>query len=264
MTTLYAETRVKPTVTKNALPVARSKIAPWTWMVVTCVMLGISGGVRFWRDYEFRALAEEYANCPFPLKDFPRELGNWRGVDGSDAQLDPLIARLAGSSDHLIRTYVDEKSGERVTALVLYGPALNVYGHSPEQCYPSTGFTALREPKDRSFSLPDGSGGGQYRYGYYVKRIGATTECTEVFHGFLYDGQWLASAADRWKSFRYHPGMFRVMLDRQIAGVPNEENTDNDLVMESLFRAIAGEITKAIQSSERTAPAVESVAKSGP
>jgi Protein of unknown function (DUF3485) len=262
MSTLSAAPLAKTTSSESATEVIDARLSPWTWLIVVCVLLGISGGIRYWRDYQFHLKAEEYANCPFPMKDFPRELGTWQGVDGSDSQLDPLIARLAGSSDHLVRSYVDAKSGERAIALLLYGSAYAVWGHIPEVCYPAAGFTPFRESKNHSFTLPDGSPGGEYRSGYYVKRSGATMQCTEVLYGFFYEGQWLPSTADRWKTFRYHPGMFKIQLERQLPGIPNEENTDNDNAMESLFRAIAGEITKLNQAGRGNA-SPESVAQSG-
>ena len=36
---------------------ARVVVSPWTWMAVTCLILGISGGLRFWRERQFTALA---------------------------------------------------------------------------------------------------------------------------------------------------------------------------------------------------------------
>jgi hypothetical protein len=265
MTTLYAGARATPAAPDEQFSVARAKVSPWVWMAITCLLLGVSGGIRFWRDYQFRTLAKEYANCPFPLKELPREFGTWRAIDGSDTQLDPLIARMAGSSDHLVRSYFDEKSGERVIALILYGPAISVYGHVPEICYPSAGYAPLRQPKDRAFVLADGKTEGQHRSAYYVRRVGATTECTEVYHSFLYDGHWLGNVADRWKSFRYHPGLFKVQLERQLPGIPSEENSDDDHVTESLFRAITSEISKMTHETDRTAPAAaEPVAQKAP
>src|SRR3954447_6992815 len=84
----------------------------WTWILLAAVFLGISGGYRYWRDWQFQSLSKENERPPFSLKDFPKILGEWREVEGLETKLDPEIARIAGSSDHVIRTYINEKTGE--------------------------------------------------------------------------------------------------------------------------------------------------------
>src|SRR6478752_2231905 len=79
--------------------------SPWSWMVITCVLLGISGGIRTWRERQFQTIEREGSACPFPLKELPYVMGNWKAIEGSETQLDPEIARIAGSSDHVIRSY---------------------------------------------------------------------------------------------------------------------------------------------------------------
>src|SRR6266436_7202943 len=106
---------------------AKSSGSPRIWMVVACLLLSISGGVRFWREWQFRNLRAASAVCPFRLEDLPKSLGSWRFVAAT--QLDEEVARIAGSSAHIVWEYLDEKGGERVSALVLYGPATEVFGH---------------------------------------------------------------------------------------------------------------------------------------
>ena len=64
------------------------------------------------------------------------------------------MARIAGSSDHTVRTYLDEKSGEQASALILYGKAAVVFAHTPEFCYPAAGYQAVRGPVDGTITLP--------------------------------------------------------------------------------------------------------------
>src|SRR5262245_48970477 len=83
---------------------------PGRWLFVTAILLGVSGGVRFWRDRQFDTVAKEGSISPFPLKELPRVLGSWHMVEGSEVPLDPEVARIAGSSDHLLRVYMDERT----------------------------------------------------------------------------------------------------------------------------------------------------------
>ncbi|MGZ3353684.1 MAG: exosortase-associated EpsI family protein, partial [Isosphaeraceae bacterium] len=95
----------------------------WRWIALVCMLLVVSGAIRYWRDWQFQSLSRESEMPPFPLKEFPKELGSWRVFEGSEATLEPDIARIAGASDYLIRTYVDEKSGESAVVMIIYGLA---------------------------------------------------------------------------------------------------------------------------------------------
>src|SRR5262245_27212472 len=109
----------------------------WTWILLVGMFLGLSRGFRYWRDWQFQALSKESKSSPFPLKDLPKALGEWHSVEGLETKLDPQIARIAGSSDHLIRTYLNQTSGETVVVMVLYGLAELISTHTPAVCYPA-------------------------------------------------------------------------------------------------------------------------------
>ena len=82
------------------------------------------------------------------MKDLPQTLGDWRRQEGSEIKLDPEIARIAGSTDHVIRTYSNATTGQSLSVLILFGPAQIVYGHRPEICYPSAGYGPVEETLD--------------------------------------------------------------------------------------------------------------------
>src|SRR5579885_1545086 len=111
---------------------ARAAISPWTWTAVTCLLLGISGGVRFWREWRFSALAAQQGVSPFPLSQIPWALGTWQAREGSEAKLDPRIARIAGASDHIVRDYEDRKTGAEASVLIVYGLGTEVAFHTPD------------------------------------------------------------------------------------------------------------------------------------
>jgi hypothetical protein len=220
---------------------SRASISPWALMAVTCMLLGISGGVRFWRELQFRTLAQESAICPFPLDDLPRDLKDWTSVKEQDSQLDPEIARIAGSSDHIVRTYKNKKTGEQVSALVLYGLAASVFGHTPEVCFPSVGYKQSRASSDHPLSIPDSTTPGKYRSAFFTKSVGGIGSYEEeaVYYTFLHNGEWLPELLSRWKSFRYHPAMFKIQLQHHASRLATE-----DRPAESLLCEIAQEIDR--------------------
>ena len=95
------------------------------------------------QDDRFGAGRAANESAPFPLKELPRAMGDWAATSDADGVLDPEVARIAGSSDHLIRTYVHQATGTGVTLLILFGPAQVVALHSADVCYPAIGYTPV-------------------------------------------------------------------------------------------------------------------------
>jgi Protein of unknown function (DUF3485) len=227
-------------------------------MGLACLLLGISGGIRLWRERQFQTLATESANCPFPLNEFPKTIGTWHMVDASDTQLDPEIARIAGSSDHIIRNYMDEKSGEIVNVLVLYGLADSVFGHTPEVCYPAAGYQPVKvdAPTSHEFYMSGSTTPVRFRSAFFSKQVGGISQYQEVCYTFLHNGQWLPEVQSRWKWFRYHPGMFKVQLQR-LASAPSKVTASSP--SELLLREIVQEIDRRTSRSKLSTTASTSI-----
>jgi len=215
---------------------AKATISPWGWAAVTCLILGISGGVRFWRDWEFQTLAHKSEIPPFRLAELPRVLGTWRSSEEGDSKLDPEIARVAGSKDHVVRIYQDEKTGEEVSVLVLYGLATSVFSHLPQVCYPAAGYRSIAVPEDHELTVP-GTTRVRFRRSYFAKKSGSLERQVEVCHTFLHNNEWLPEVDSRWKMFRLHPSMFKIQLERQASG-PSFEDSPS----ESLLGELVGQI----------------------
>lgn len=186
------------------------------WITIACILLGLSGGVRHWRSMQFLALENQTKESPFPLKEIPHVLGTWRSPEGAEATLDPEIARIAGSTDHMIRSYVDDKTGEQVTVLLLYGPSQNVWAHTPEVCYPASGFTTMIPSREVQIPLEGTPRTAAFSEALYSKSRGGVTELSEVYYSFLNAGAWRSDMAGQWKQFRYHPGMFKIQVERHV------------------------------------------------
>lgn len=199
-------------------------------LVLIGLLLGASGGYRYWRDYQFSTLEEQSRDSPFPLKDVTTILGGWRFVEGAETTLDPQIARIAGSTDHIVRSYENESTGEKVTVLVLYGPAQLVWAHTPEICYPSTGYKALVATQDVTVPGIDGAPGTLFRHGLYGRSDAGAVRMNEVFHSFRNGGAWTPEMGARWKQFRYNPGMIKIQVERTVKDADSRGEACYDLL----------------------------------
>jgi hypothetical protein len=212
-------------------------------MTLACLLLGISGGVRFWRDWQFAALAATIDRPPFNLAEIPRTMGDWVSRVDEDGQLDPEVAVLAGSSDYIVRTYLDKKSGDKITALAIYGKSSKVFVHSPDVCYPAAGYELVKEAVDREMSVPGLKGTVHYRWSIFMKKVNGISHYQETYHTFYYNGEWLADPAAQWKSFRYHPSMYRILIDRPVSGLSDETHRPTEDLLRQLMREISSRVS---------------------
>jgi hypothetical protein len=231
-------------------------------MITTCFLLATSGGIRFWRESQFETIARENESCPFALNEFPKTLGTWHMKepdpedDGKTPELDPQIARLAGANAYLLQNYVDQKSGKVVLVLILYGKANSVFGHSPEICYPANGYQLVTPPgvAEHQFSDSTSRFPVRFRSAFFSKIVGATNQYEEVTYTFYHNEQWLPEVANQWKLFRYHPGMFKILLQQ-----PTTDLSTHNSPSESLLREIVREVnTRIAQNKTLTASAMMS------
>jgi hypothetical protein len=212
-------------------------------MTLACLLLGASGGVRAWQDYRFATVQNHVAVSPFPLKDLPQTLGEWQTVEGSETSLEPEIARIAGSSDHVIRTYSNTVTGQNVSVLILFGPAQIVYSHRPEICYPAAGYQPAAETLTRT--IPSGTGPvAEFSSQVYAKRQDQRRRRQEVYFSFRHGDRWFPDPGRFWKNFRHNPSMFKVQVQRLVAEF---ERRDLNNPTEQFLTLLLPEIDRRIQ-----------------
>ena len=227
-----AFSKLRASAVKLTQRLAMANASPKWWAIFACTILLCSAGVRQWRDWQFTGIARERPICPFPLEELPRTFGPWSSNPAEDGKLADEITRIAGSSDHIIRAYQNESTGDVASTLVLYGLAGSVFAHTPDVCYAPPAFNRLwREcAQDLEIMVPGWTAPVRYRSLYFSKSFGGVVTHVEVIYTFLHNGEWLPEVASRWKMFRLHPGMFKIQLQREVAAIDRESSPLPDLL----------------------------------
>ncbi|WP_165250306.1 exosortase-associated EpsI family protein [Paludisphaera soli] len=226
------------------------------WVVMIGILLGASGLIRYGRDLQFQAIEDQSKIAPFPLKDLPTVLGGWRMVEGAETVLDPQIARIAGSSDHVVRTYENAETGEKASVLVLYGLAPLVWGHTPEICYLATGYKTVADPRDISIALAEPAAAVPFRQAVYGLFQGGGSSYHDVYYSFRNAGEWTPDMGMHWKRFRSHPGMFKIQIERQVKDARTIDKSCHDLLaalvteIETRLKAGPSAVAPAVASAE--------------
>lgn len=226
------------------------------WAVVACTLLGSSAVVRSVQERRHQNEASYLETCPFPLKQIPTTLGGWRLSPEGDKLLDRQTMRIAGGTDHILRTYADDLTGVKLVVLLLFGPAEPVLPHTPEVCYPANGFGNAEDPMAREFeySFQDSSGQevkrkASFRSSIYQKAGGRMVIREGVYHSFRLNGEWSPDIALGRKFPRRNPGVFKIQIQRMVAD--GERRSDKSLVdpIEQFLALLIPEIERKISAA---------------
>ena len=210
----------------------------WARVALACAVLVASGGARWWRARRIDAVLEQGKQSPFPLKDLPLTLGDWRG---EPATPDPEIVRTTGATDFTFRRFVNQSTGVALEVYVLYGPAVDLFLHAPENCYPAAGFAA--EAGRRRAHGRGGPAPGPVPDPGLRARGGARTDLQEVYYSWRFQGRWSPDYG-KFKQLERIPGMFKVQLARRVVG---QERRDVGNPCEAFLQVLLPEIERRLK-----------------
>ena len=172
-----------------------------------------SGAARACQYHRMFVAARAATEAPIGLSNLPSTFGGWKAF-GPDISMDTKTIQIAGCSDYVTRMYADERTGVVVTALVAYGPAEKIVGHTPAVCYPAVGFEREAGPDDRAIKV--GATTPVLRSFIFVKPDALARERLSVYAGFRHAGIWTPDSSDSRKRFRHEPGMFKIQVQRRL------------------------------------------------
>ena len=125
-----------------------------------------------------------------PLKDFPRQLGNWSQI-GTDAQLDAPTLKVLRATDYLMRDY--RRTDGRLGSIYVGYYASQRDGatyHSPLNCLPGSGWV-LSDGAKTTITTPEGS---SFVANQYFIQSGSS----RVAMIYWYQGRGRAVASEYW------------------------------------------------------------------
>ncbi len=109
----------------------------------------------------------------------------------------PLKEKSVGST----RRYFSPTRNVSVVTSLTSGPAGAVSTHTPDVCYPSSGYKTAREPKVETIDLPDGRK-ARYYVAEFEKKTATRTERQRVRWAWSADGTWDAPDRPRFAYLR--------------------------------------------------------------
>jgi hypothetical protein len=158
------------------------------------------------------------------VKDAPPAAGDWEPAAAPAQKIDEETLTIGGIKEYLHHGYVNPKTGEQVSVLVVCGRGGPIAAHTPEVCYGSAGFRRGREP------VPTGVEAGGHRHTFQVGQFAkpdAAQSKIEIFWAWSKDGgrTWDAPENPRLAYGRL-PAVYKVYVVREVLPTSKTDTGD--------------------------------------
>ena len=176
----------------------------------------------------------------------PKKIGNWTGIDRPVSE---EVQERSGAVNFVSRTYTKEGTGQSVDLWLIIGHARDVIRHTPNICYPSSGFQQ-RGSQLRHTVYYDDDKEGRFFTSKFQKEDALVRQTQRVFWAWNHPKLQKWDAPDK---ARFHYGMATRALYKMYftSGVSSDEDTLDDnaaaefaeLVLPVIDEALFGEET---------------------
>jgi len=99
---------------------------------------------------EAKQLGERFAQVPL-------DIGDWKG---EDLPVDEIVRNTAGAVDYVSRRYTNVLTGKEVVLWLIVGHSRDIVRHTPNICYPSSGFRQLGSNLRHLINIDSGNADG--------------------------------------------------------------------------------------------------------
>jgi len=190
-----------------------------SFFVALALVLGATVGVEmlFGRYASWKAQQEALADARQRIERIPRSFGPWTMT--SETAFAQNVINMLECSGYINRTYVHEKTGESVQAVLLAGPAGPMLVHRPEICMDGQGYKLVDGPKRVLYSST-----GQNRH-YLFRTTFSSRQRTriQVYYGWSRRDEWEAPESPR-LTLGGEPMLYKLQIVS--TGQPNEDEKD--------------------------------------
>lgn len=109
-------------------------------LLLTAVMTYVAGA----KWGRWGGFSEQMVNASKSLEQIPKSFGDWDA--GEDEQLSQTSVDMLELADYVVRQFFNQKTGERVSVLMMVGPTGRLVVHTPQVCFGGRNFKMMSEP----------------------------------------------------------------------------------------------------------------------
>ncbi|HEX5103289.1 MAG TPA: exosortase-associated EpsI family protein [Pirellulaceae bacterium] len=149
----------------------------------------------------------------------PERFGEWRLLQ--ETELEERVADMLRCPAYVNRVYVHDRTGDRVSVIVLVGPSGPIAVHTPEICYSSRDFKIISERVPVSLDANQQPDQTFWEVGFESNDLSAAK--MRVLYAWSDGSRWNASQQPRWE-YGSLPYLYKI----QIAGPESEPGSEFD------------------------------------
>jgi hypothetical protein len=112
------------------------------------------------------------------LKNVPMDIGDWHG---EDLPVEDQVRKTAGARGYVSRVYRNSVTGEEATIWLIVGHSRDVMRHTPDVCYPSSGFKTRAPENSRHTFVFEGQPPADFYTNTFVKEDATGRHLIRVF-----------------------------------------------------------------------------------
>lgn len=170
----------------------------------------------------------------------PKQIGDWVG---EDLPVDEIVKNTAGAVNYVSRRYKNEKTGRVVTLWLIVGHSRDVCRHTPNICYPASGFRQDGIQIKHHMELPSDKT-ADFFTGKFIKDDAFGRRVERVFWA------WNHPEHDHWEAADYprvHYGLSRALYKVYFTSdVLVDENTADENVAAEFAELMLPSINEAL------------------
>jgi hypothetical protein len=194
---------------------------------------------------EAELMGKRFANVP-------KQIGDWKG---EDLPVDAQVKKTAGAVSYVSRRYTNQESGDEVRLWLIVGHSRDICRHTPNICYPASGFRQQGSQLRHTLELPDGKP-THFFTGKFIKDDVYGRHAERVFWAWNHPdtNKWEAPSGNP----RQHYGLSRALYKLYFtSNVKPSEDTAEDNVATTFAELMLPEIDKALFPEANSEATVE-------
>ena len=141
------------------------------------------------------------------------------------AEVVPNDLPLKEKSTATSRSYVSPTRQLSASITLISGPPGSVSTHTPDVCYPASGYRTVRPPERQTIDLPDG-GTASYYVAEFEKKTATRTERYRVRWSWTSDGTWVAPDRARFAFLRV-PELVKLYIVTPVPEAARERSAED-------------------------------------
>jgi hypothetical protein len=169
--------------------------------------------------------------------------GDWQPTPLTTEQLPPHERSRA-----TVRHYAPRQGPPGAIVTLISGPPGAVTIHTPDVCYPASGYRLLRGPTRETLPLPDGAV-AQYYVADFEKRSATQLERVRVRWSWSDQGTWQAPEWPRWQFARrlqLAPVLYKLYIATPLGETADAPQTADDELVREFLRAVFAQYAAAL------------------